>query len=316
MYKEKRVCVVVPAYNEEKLISRVLETMPDYVDKIVVVDDKSTDRTAEIVRNAADGSDGRIVLIQHDENQGVGGAIVSGYKWARDNEVFVTAVMAGDAQMDPDDLPNLLDPVVTGQVDYAKGNRLFTGNAWQIIPKVRYLGNSYASLLTKIASGYWHVADSQTGYTVINLRALKMLDLDKIYKDYGMPNDMLVKLNIYDLKVRDVPVKPVYNIGEKSMIRMQRVIVTLSWLLLKDFLYRLKEKYIIRDFHPLIFFYFFGFFFGLLTIILFIRLFVLWFTAGHIPPMNALAAMFSFISTVQFTLFAMWFDMESNKDLK
>jgi glycosyltransferase involved in cell wall biosynthesis len=316
MYKEHTVCVVVPAYNEEKLIGRVLETMPDYVDKIVVVDDKSTDKTAEIVRKAADESEGRIVLIQHEENQGVGGAIVSGYKWARDNQISATAVMAGDAQMDPDDLLNLLEPVVTGQVDYAKGNRLFTGNAWQIIPKVRYLGNSYTSLLTKIASGYWHVADSQTGYTVINLRALKMLDLDKIYKDYGMPNDMLVKLNVYNLRVRDVPIKPVYNIGEKSGIKIHKIVPKLSWLLFKCFLYRIKEKYIIRDFHPLVFFYVFGFIFDITTVVLFVRLFYKWFIYGYIPPINALAAMFCFISAVQFTLFAMWFDMESNKDLK
>ncbi len=316
MYKEHTVCVVVPAYNEEKLIGRVLETMPDYVDKIVVVDDKSTDGTAEVVRNASEKSGGRIVLIQHEENQGVGGAIASGYKWARDNQQSVAVVMAGDAQMDPDDLPNLLEPVVSGQVDYAKGNRLFTGNAWQIIPKVRYLGNSYVSLLTKIASGYWHVADSQTGYTVINLRALKILNLDKIYKSYGMPNDMLVKLNVYNLKVCDVPIRPVYNIGEKSGIKIYKVVPKLSWLLLKCFLYRIKEKYIIRDFHPLVFFYVFGFIFNITTVVLFVRLFYKWFTTGHIPPINALAAMFCFISAVQFTLFAMWFDMESNKDLK
>jgi len=316
MYKGKTVCVVVPAYNEEKLIGRVLETMPDYVDKVVVVDDKSTDKTAEIAIKAAEQSRGRVILIEHKENQGVGGAIVSGYKWARDNKMDVTAVMAGDAQMDPADLPNLLGPVVAGQVDYAKGNRLFTGNAWQAIPKIRYLGNSYLSLLTKIASGYWHVADSQTGYTVINLRALEILDLDKIYKRFGMPNDMLVKLNIYNFRVRDIPVKPVYNIGEVSKIKLQNVMVTLSWLLLRDFLYRLKEKYIIRDFHPLVFFYMFGFLFCLATIILFFRVFYIWFTAGQIPHINALAAMFSFISSVQFTLFAMWFDMESNKELK
>ena len=316
MYKGKTVCVVVPAYNEEKLIGRVIETMPDYVAKIVAVEDKSTDKTGEIVRNYASESNGRIVLIEHSENRGVGGAIITGYKWARDNKIAVTAVMAGDAQMAPEDLPNLLEPVVTGQVDYAKGNRLFTGNAWQLIPKVRYLGNSYLSLLTKIASGYWHVADSQSGYTVINLRALEMLDLDKIYKRYGMPNDILVKLNVFNFKVSDVPVKPVYNIGEKSMIKLRKVMITLSWLLLKDFLYRLKEKYIIRDFHPLIFFYLFGFLFGFATIVLFIRVFYLWFTTGHIPPVNALAAMFSFMSAAQFTLFAMWFDMESNKELK
>jgi glycosyltransferase involved in cell wall biosynthesis len=316
MYKEHTVCVVVPAYNEEELIGRVIETMPAYVDKIVVVDDKSTDGTAEIVRDAANKSKGRVILIQHEENQGVGAAISTGYKWARDNKVFATAVMAGDAQMDPEDLPNLLEPVVTGQVDYAKGNRLFTGNAWNIIPKVRYLGNSFLSLLTKIASGYWHIADSQTGYTVINLKSLELIDVDKIYKRYGMPNDLLVKLNIYNLKVRDVPIKPVYNIGEKSGIRIHNVVPKLSWLLFKCFLYRMKEKYVIRDFHPLVFFYVFGFFFDIATVILFVRLFYRWFADGCIPPINALASMFCFISAVQFTLFAMWFDMESNKDLK
>ncbi|MBN1795845.1 MAG: glycosyltransferase family 2 protein [Sedimentisphaerales bacterium] len=316
MYKDKTVCVVVPAYNEEKLICRVIETMPDYVDKIVIVDDKSKDKTAEVVSQYAQESNGRIVLICHEKNQGVGAAISTGYKWAKQNKIFATAVMAGDAQMDPEDLPALLEPVVNGEVDYAKGNRLFTGNAWNIIPKVRYLGNSFLSLLTKIASGYWHIADSQTGYTVINLKSLELIDIDKIYKRYGMPNDLLVKLNIYNLKVRDVPIKPVYNIGEDSGIRIHAVVPKLSWLLLKCFLYRMKEKYIIRDFHPLIFFYTFGLLFDIATVALFVRLFYKWFNDGHIPPINALAAMFCFITAIQFTLFAMWFDMESNKDLK
>jgi len=316
MYKGKTVCVVVPAYNEERLIRTVIETMLDFVDKIVVVDDKSQDQTAEVVRGYADRSKGRIILIQHDANQGVGGAIVSGYKWARDNKMDATAVMAGDAQMDPADLSNLLDLVVTDLTDYAKGNRLFTGNAWRIIPKVRYLGNSYLSLLTKIASGYWHIADSQTGYTVINLKALETLDLDGIYKRYGMPNDLLVKLNVYNFRVRDIAVRPVYNIGEISRLKVRKIVITLSWLLLKDFLYRLKEKYIIRDFHPLVFFYAFGCFFGLATVLLFVRLFYYWFAIGRIHPINALAAMFSFMSAAQFILFAMWFDMEYNKHLK
>jgi glycosyltransferase involved in cell wall biosynthesis len=316
MYKDKTVCVVVPAYNEEKLICRVIETMPAFVDKIVIVDDKSSDNTADVVRGYAEKSGGRIVLIVHEKNQGVGGAIATGYKWALENKIYATAVMAGDAQMDPEDLPALLEPVVNGEIDYSKGNRLFTGNAWHIIPKVRYLGNSFLSLFTKIASGYWHIADSQTGYTVINLKALSLIDIDKIYKRYGMPNDILVKLNIYNMKVRDVPIKPVYNIGEDSGIKIRKVVPRLSWLLLKCFLYRMKEKYIIRDFHPLIFFYAFGFLFNIATIALFVRLFYIWITQGHIPPINALAAMFCFITAIQFTLFAMWFDMESNKDLK
>ena len=316
MYKDKTVCVVVPAHNESLLIGKVIEEMPEYVDKIVIVDDTSDDNTAEIVKGYAAQQFDRVILIEHEVNQGVGGAIATGYKWARDNNIDATAVMAGDAQMDPEDLPGLLDPVVNGEIDYSKGNRLFTGNAWNLIPKVRYLGNSFLSLLTKIASGYWHVADSQTGYTVINLRALRLIDPDKIYKRYSMPNDLLVRLNIFNLKVRDVPIKPVYNVGEKSGIKIHKIVPKLSWLLLKLFLYRMKEKYIIRDFHPLIFFYVFGGIFNLMTAVLFVRLFCKWFADGHIPPMNALAAMFCFMAAAQFTLFAMWFDMEANKDLK
>lgn len=316
MYKNKTVCAVVPAHNEELLIGRVIETMPGFVDKIIIVDDTSSDRTAEIVKGYVEKQPDRIILIRHEINQGVGGSIATGYKWARDNNIDAAVVMAGDAQMDPNDLPNLLDPVVSGEIDYSKGNRLFTGNAWNQIPKVRYLGNSFLSLMTKIASGYWHIADSQTGYTVINLKALRLIDPDKIYKRYGMPNDLLVKLNIFNLKVRDIPIKPVYNIGEKSGIKIHNVIPRISWLLLKLFLYRMKEKYIIRDFHPLIFFYAFGGIFKLMTVVLFIRLFYKWFSEGHIPPMNALAAMFCFMASAQFILFAMWFDMEANKDLK
>ena len=315
MYKEKTIAVVVPAYREELLIRPTIEGMPSFIDHIIVVDDCSPDKTSEKVKEGA-ASDKRIILIRHEKNQGVGGAIATGYKKALELEVDAAVVMAGDGQMDPRDLPNLLDPVVEGNVDYSKGNRLFTGEAYQKIPKVRYYGNAVLSMLTKIASGYWHVADSQTGYTVINKRALQAINWDKMYKRYGQPNDLLVKLNVYDMVVKDVPVKPVYNIGEKSGIKIGRVIFTIPNLLLKLFLWRMKEKYIIRNFHPLVFFYALGFLFGLATVILFGRLFYMWYITGLIPKVNALAAMFSFMSASLFVLFAMWFDMESNKDLK
>ncbi|MBN1582038.1 MAG: glycosyltransferase family 2 protein, partial [Anaerolineae bacterium] len=231
MYQNHQVAVVVPAYNEEVLIARVIETMPDYVDRIVVVDDSSQDSTPETVERYVPQMDGRLLLIRHNNNQGVGGAIATGYKWCGDHGIDVAVVMAGDAQMDPDDLPAILDPVVSGEVDYTKGNRLFTGDAWNQIPKVRYLGNSAMSLLTKIASGYWHVADSQSGYTAINLKALKTINWDRMYKRYGQPNDLLVRLNVFNFRVRDVPVKPVYGIGEKSGIKPLRMIPKLSWLL-------------------------------------------------------------------------------------
>jgi glycosyltransferase involved in cell wall biosynthesis len=316
MYKEKTIGVVVPACNEEKLIGRTLDTMPDFVDKIVVVDDCSRDATVERIQERVARQPERVILIRHEVNQGVGGAIATGYRWCRDHEVDVTVVMAGDAQMDPDDLPDLLDPVVSGEADYAKGNRLFTGDAWNQIPKVRYLGNSGMSLLTKIASGYWHVADSQSGYTAINLKALKTVDWERMYKRYGQPNDVLVRLNIYSFRVRDVPVTPVYNIGEKSGIKPLRMIPRLSWLLFKLFLWRMWEKYVIRDFHPLVFFYLMGMmlfvpglFFGLYLVLH--RLFV-----GAIAVTSALFAVFLFVTGLQSVFFAMWFDMDYNRELK
>lgn len=316
MYKNKSVATVVPAYNEELLISQVIETMPDFVDYIVIINDNSKDKTAEIVQSYVEKTEGRVILINLDRNQGVGGAITEGYKWCRDHKIEATAVMAGDAQMDPADLPALLDPVIEGEVDYTKGNRLITGEAWEIIPRSRYLGNAMLSLLTKIASGYWHITDSQSGYTVVNLKVLETIQLDEIYKKYGMPNDLLVRLNIYNFRVRDVVIKPIYGIGEKSGIKPFLIIPRLSWLLLRFFIYRMVQKYVIRDFHPLIFFYLISSILNTAGIVLFIRLIVYWIQFGHIPPINALAAFFSITLGIQMLLFAMWFDMDSNKRLR
>ena len=317
MYRDAIVAVVVPAYNEEVLIRRGIETIPDYVDHIVVVDDCSQDTTAEVVRGYKAPLGERLVLLEHATNQGVGGAIATGYVWCCKHEIDATVVMAGDAQMDPDDLPALLDPVVQGEVDYAKGNRLFTGDAWQQIPKVRYLGNSAMSLLTKIASGYWHVADSQAGYTVINLKALMTIDWYKMYKRYGQPNDLLVRLNVHSFRVRDVPVTPVYDIGEESGVRPIRMIPQLSWLLFKLFVYRMWQKYVIRDFHPLLFFYAMAFFLLAASVPLGGRVFYKWLiVGGTIPSVNALAWMSGTIAGLQSLFFAMWFDMEYNRELR
>ncbi len=315
MYRDKAIAVIVPAFNEEKLICQVLKTIPAFVDHIVVVDDASNDRTSELVKNCQ-REDARIVYLRHPKNEGVGGTIATGYKWARDNEVSTTVVMAGDAQMDPKDLPKLLDPVVGGEVDYAKGNRLFTGKAWRVIPKTRYLGNAVLSFLTKIASGYWHVADSQSGYGAVNLEVLKTIDLDCIYKRYGMPNDLLVTLNVNGFRVKDVPVNPVYGIGERSGMRLSKVIFTLSFLLLKLFLWRLKEKYIIRDFHPLVLFYLLGFVLTPIGVIFGSYLLIFRIFFGSVSATSALFAAFFSISGLQSLFFAMWFDMEYNKNLK
>ncbi len=316
MYKGKSVAVVVPCYNEELLIAQVLEDMPEFVDCIYVVDDCSQDRTVAIVEQYVEDTDKTIVLIRHERNQGVGGSIATGYKKALQDDMDVAVVMAGDAQMDPVDLPAILDPVVNDEVDYSKGNRLFSGDAWNIIPRTRYLGNSLLSLLTKVASGYWHVADSQSGYTAINSKALAAIDWDRMYKRYGQPNDLLVRLNINNFRVRDVPIRPVYNVGEKSGVKPIRMIPRLSFLILRLFIYRMVNKYIIRDFHPLVFFYLSAMILlpaGLMLggYLLCYRMFV-----GAIADTSALFSVFLTITGFQFLFFGMWFDMESNKDLK
>ena len=315
MYRKKIIGVVVPAYNEETLIARTLTTMPDFVDRIVVVDDCSQDRTREIVEELQQ-KDSRVVLIRHQRNAGVGGAISTGYVWCRDHEIDVAVVMAGDAQMDPSDLPDLLDPVVEDRTDYAKGNRLITGAAWENIPRTRYLGNSALTFLTKIASGYWHVTDSQTGYTALNKKALHLLPIEDIYPDYGMPNDFLVTLNIYGMRVIDVSVNPVYGIGEKSGIKIGRVVFSLQFLLLRLFCKRMFQKYVILDFHPLVLFYALGALTLLLDLPLVIRMFWVWSETGVIPKVNALAIIFCTFTGLQSLLFAMLFDMEANRDLK
>jgi glycosyltransferase involved in cell wall biosynthesis len=309
----KRVAVVIPAYNEEKLLPATIEGIPNFVDAIYVVDDASKDGT---VAAARDVHDRRVHVIVHERNQGVGAAIVTGYKRAMADRVDVTAVMAADNQMPPDDLEHIVAPVARDEVDYAKANRLFTGQAWELIPRYRYLGNAALSLLTKIASGYWHVADSQSGYTAVSLRYLELLDLDRIYKRYGFPNDMLVHLNVWDARVRDVPSRPIYGVGEQSGIRLRKVVPTISWLLIKGFFWRLREKYVIRDFHPLVFFYVLGFLMTAIGLALGIAEVVLRILGNQITAATVVLVALLLIFGSQFTLFAMWFDMESNKDLR
>ena len=314
MVEGKRVAVVVPAFQEELLVADTIRGIPDFVDLIVVVDDHSADATVE---NARATGDPRLEVIEHAENQGVGGAIATGYARCRELGIDVTCVMAADNQMDPAELATLVAPVARGELDYAKANRLVSGEAWQLIPRARYLGNAVLSLLTKIASGYWHVADSQAGYTALSLDALGRLDLDRLYRRYGFPNDVLVHLNVQNARVRDIPSRPIYGVGERSGIRIRRVAPRIAWLLFKAFWWRMKEKYVIRDFHPLVFFYTLGF---LMSVVGFLLGLVVAasriFWGNEITTATIVLVALLLVSGTQFTLFAMWFDQEANKELR
>jgi glycosyltransferase involved in cell wall biosynthesis len=313
MLEGKSVAVVVPAYDEEGLIATTLGGMPGFVDRIYVVDDASKDATAERARGFGDS---RVDVLAHERNVGVGGAIVTGYQRALADGIDVVCVMAADNQMDPAELESLVRPVARGEVDYAKANRLFTGEAWRVIPRHRFLGNAVLSMLTKVASGYWHVADSQAGYTAISREMLAQLDLDRVYPAYGFPNDMLVHLNVWNARVRDVPSRPVYGVGERSGIKIRRVVPRISWLLVKGFLWRLREKYVIRDFHPLVFFYALGIVMTLAGLLLGIVETALRIAGNAVSVGTVVLIALLLTSGSQFTLFAMWFDLESNKDLR
>lgn len=363
MLNNKSIAVVIPAYNEEKQISSVLKKIPQFVDKIIIVNDCSTDNTQKIVQNFIDKHNSKVslsckknkikknkynsaefvleelkngelkyypkfsiynkkhqndrfILINFQKNSGVGTAISKGYRYCRDQHIDCTAVMAGDGQMDPNELEKMCLPIVNSEVDYTKGNRLSHRSAFLVVPRIRYLGNSILSLFTKIASGYWHVSDTQTGFTAISLNALNAIRLHKIYPRYGCPNDILVKLNIAFCTIKEIPIKPVYNIGEESKMKVFKVIPKISWLLFKSFWKRLYIKYLFRDFHPLFLLYHFAFVLLIFNIPYTIEAIGSLAPGKTIDVKTALLFMFCAISSLQALFFAMWMDMQDNERLQ
>lgn len=363
MLNNKIIAAVVPAYNEENQIEMVVKTMPDIVDRIVVVNDGSKDATESVVKamiasgiagkreipdystvhleetiyNRADivleemrkeelkfypagetypgAPDDRLVLI-NQENSGAGGALLTGYKWCRDHRIDCTVVLAGDGQMDPAELLSIVSPVCFDNVDYTKGNRLSHPAAKRVIPGVRYFGNSALSILTKVASGYWKISDTQTGYTAISLSALDKIELYDIYHSYGCPNDILVKLNIANCTIREVPIKPVYAVGEKSKMKIGKVIPRISWLLICGFFIRLWKKYFINSFHPLFLFYMTGILMFFVNLPFFIDIVVnVIIRNGSVPTGVYMAFILLWISSFQCIGFAMWMDIQDNASL-
>ncbi len=236
MYRSLRVAVVIPAYNEARAIHHTVATVPAFVDHVLVIDDASSDDTAHTARAAANLCEhpARVEVLRHSENRGVGGAIATGYRRALELDVHVAVVMAGDGQMDPADLPALLDPIARGDADYVKGNRFKHPDVWTTMPPTRIVGNLLLSAATRVTSGYRHVFDSQCGYTAIHRRALANVDLDLLWSRYGYPNDLLSRLRIADVRVVDVPVRPIYGDHWKSGINLGTVLHPLPWVLLRS----------------------------------------------------------------------------------
>ncbi len=230
MFRGQRIAVVVPAFNEAAKIARALRSIPGFVDQVVVVDDASTDGTARIARRSQRRG---LTILGHAENRGVGAAIATGYAAAFAAGAEVTAVMAGDSQMDPADLAALLEPVVAGRADYAKGNRFAWPGVYRVMPVARAVGNVVLSHLTRVASGYGHVFDSQCGYTAASRRTLAVILSEPVFPRYGYPNHLLCRLGGHGARVVDVPVRPVYGPDWRSGIRISAVMLPLLRLLLR-----------------------------------------------------------------------------------
>lgn len=238
MYRQLRIGVVIPAFNEEAAIARAVATVPAFADWVVVVDDASSDDTAGRARSV----NRDIEIVRHHRNRGVGAAIVSGYRRVVELELDVAVVMAGDGQMDPDDLPALLDPIADRAADYVKGNRFAHPDIWREMPPMRALGNTVLSLATRYTSGYGHIFDSQCGYTAITREALLAVDLDRVFARYGYPNDLLARLAVAGQRVTDVPVRPVYGPGWKSGVRWHTAIYPVSFVLLSSWVQRKRAQ--------------------------------------------------------------------------
>ncbi len=233
MFRGLAVAVVIPAFNEADKIQATLASVPDFVDDVVVVDDGSRDGTAERARAAISGAVSRrhSEILVHPLNRGVGAALATGYTRAAELGADLIAVMAGDGQMHPGDLPALLGPVADGRADYAKGNRLLWPGGWRQFPTVRLAGTIVLSALTRLATGYGQLSDAQCGYTVITRPMLQALDARRLYPRYGYPNQLLGRLAELGARVVDVPVRPVYGEAWRSGLRPSKVALPLSRIL-------------------------------------------------------------------------------------
>ncbi len=254
MYRQRTIAVVIPAYNVANQIRPVIKGVPECVDQIIVVDDASTDGTADALHGVEDH---RLTVVRHAVNQGVGGAMVTGFRLALERGAEVVVKMDGDGQMDPACLPALLDPIVVDGYGYAKGNRFLCGDQLEDMPRLRLMGSFGLTFLSKLASGYWHVFDPVNGFVAIDASVLRKLPLNRLARRYFFESDMLIQLNVFKVKIRDVPIPPRYG-DERSSMRLSQVLLTFPLYLFRGFWYRLYQRHVLREFSPVAVFWILG----------------------------------------------------------
>jgi glycosyltransferase involved in cell wall biosynthesis len=310
MYKGLRVAVVVPAYNEEKLIGKTITTMPDLVDRIFVVDDASTDDTAAVAEAVRDP---RVEVVRRRQNAGVGSAILSGHRRVLEEGQDVSVVMAGDAQMDPDYLPALLDPIAEDGVQFTKANRFYARSSSEGMPSHRVFGNIVLSVMTKFASGYYHLFDPQNGYTALHKDALARLDLDSIALNYSFENSLLIHLNVLRVRARDVPIPALYG-EEVSGMRLRRVIPMLLHTLFTGFWVRIWRKYVFPSFGPFALLFFSGLFLTFVGVTAAVVITVLAFNDVTASPATVMISIAPLLAGIQLLISALNIDISESPD--
>lgn len=316
-YRGKSVSLVIPAYNEEKLIRHTLANVPELFAQVYVVDDRSPDKQNEVIAECT-VKDPRITLLKHEVNQGPGGAIITGYLQSSKDGHDIAVVVGGDHQMDLSEVAKFLDPIIDGRADYVKGNRFLISQFEDTVrkmPRLRFWANWVITALTKIASGYYKVMDVVEGYTAITREAIDTVNWKYAWKRYGYPMDFLIRLNAYGFRVLDVPRTAIYLPGERqSQIKGMKYMAQVSPMLLRDFFWRLRFKYIYRDFHPLVFFYYLAFLLlpaGMLSGLYLLGNKIFGSGEAVTAPKAVLVALL-LLSGMQLLLFAMLFDMQES----
>ncbi|PIP30780.1 glycosyl transferase, partial [bacterium (Candidatus Howlettbacteria) CG23_combo_of_CG06-09_8_20_14_all_37_9] len=254
MYRNNKIVAVIPAYNEEKLIGKVIQKMPAFIDNMIIINDGSHDKTEDAIIKTGDN---RVIYIKNENNIGVGGSVCKGAEKAKKIKADIIVTMAGDDQCDPKYLPKLLDPIIEDKCDFTKGNRFFSRDSLHGMPFHRIFGSIVLSFMNKIASGYWSIFDPQNGYSAQSFRAFEKIDFNRITKRFAYENDLLINLNIIDARVKDIPIPALYG-EEASSMKIWKIVPSFSWFLFKGFFRRIFRKYVIRGFHPIFLFFFFG----------------------------------------------------------
>lgn len=312
MYRNLNVGIVVPCYNEEKLAQATLKGIPKFVDRIIAVNDASTDSTLKVLKDAAK-TDKRIEILNNDTNLGLGGSMLRVYKLIENSDTDVLGVMAGDNQMDPEQLHKLLDEIIDQGADFAKANRFALNQSLDVMPAYRKVGNIIVSILTKFSTGYYSIFDSQNGYVVYTRDAIENMPKHVIGTRYEYENTVLVALSISGAKVVDVAIPAVYGL-ETSTINLFGTTLRTIRALHKGFWQRIYYKYVLRSFHPIALFLFAGIVLGLIGIaglffVLFAKL------AYDITPTSGtiMLTVLPIILCVQFILNAITLDIQEEK---